>query len=186
MPITRMSKALASVASREPMRPMPTITSVLPPSSSSRFEMSPIMPRHLLRGLVVARLRNLPRHGEDQRDRMLGHRALVDALRAGEADAGRAQRIARVLVGAGADRLDEGEPAAPRRSARCATGRRPPARPPRRCAPSARRGCAPRTSRGRCCAARSARPCDRRRGRSRWSACLGRGEGAHSWKSLPQ
>jgi len=26
---------------------MPTITSVLPPSSSSRFEMSPIMPRHV-------------------------------------------------------------------------------------------------------------------------------------------
>jgi hypothetical protein len=63
-----------------------------------------------VRDLVVARLRNLPRHGEDQGDGMLGDRALVYALRAGDANAGRAQRVAGILVGAGADRLDEGEP----------------------------------------------------------------------------
>ena len=47
VPITRMSNALAMVARRDPMRPMPTITSVLPPSSSSRLAISEIMPRHL-------------------------------------------------------------------------------------------------------------------------------------------
>jgi len=67
------------------------------------------MPRHFV-GLVVARLRNLPRDGQDQGDGMLGDRALVHALRAGDADAGRAQRVAGILVCAGADRLDEGEP----------------------------------------------------------------------------
>jgi len=46
-PITRMSNARASVASRDPMRPMPMITSVLPPSSSSRWAISEIRPRHL-------------------------------------------------------------------------------------------------------------------------------------------
>ena len=47
MPITFMSKALASLARWLPMRPMPTISRVLPPSSSSRWVRSPIMPRHI-------------------------------------------------------------------------------------------------------------------------------------------
>ena len=46
MPITFMSKALASLARWLPMRPMPTTSSVLPPSSSSRWVRSPSMPRH--------------------------------------------------------------------------------------------------------------------------------------------
>ena len=44
-PMTCMPKALASRASRPPMRPSPTTSMVLPPSSSSRFAISPIMPR---------------------------------------------------------------------------------------------------------------------------------------------
>ena len=104
---------------------------------------------------------------------MLGDRALVGALRAGEADAGRAQRVAGVLVGAGADRLDEGEPRAPRRSV---------------VAPQARDQQHVRLADARLqlveaahlersmpvCAARSARPCDRPRGRSRWRVRRGR------------
>src|SRR5262245_59302722 len=43
--IVRMPKARARAASRAPMRPSPTISSVLPPSSSSRCVRSEIMPR---------------------------------------------------------------------------------------------------------------------------------------------
>ena len=51
----------------------------------------------------------LARHREDQRHRVLGDRARVDAVRAREPDAGGLERLARILVGAGADRLDEFE-----------------------------------------------------------------------------
>ena len=61
-------------------------------------------------GLVVAGEVQLPRQRQDQRHGVLRHRLGVDALRAGEPDAGGGERVAIVLVGAGADRLDEGEP----------------------------------------------------------------------------
>jgi hypothetical protein len=89
---------------------MPTITSVLPPSSSSRAADLRDQPAPLALALVVARHRQLARERQDQRHGVLGHRTLVRALRAGDADAGPAEQVARVLVGAGADRLDEGEP----------------------------------------------------------------------------
>jgi hypothetical protein len=59
--------------------------------------------------LVVARLGKAAAQGEDQRHRVLGDGAGVDAARAGEADAAPRQLVARKLVGAGADRLDEAQ-----------------------------------------------------------------------------
>ena len=112
-PITRMSNALASLASRPPISPRPTISSVLPPSSSSRLAQiadhaAPDAPR-----LVVARLRQPAAQRQDQRHRVLGDGAGVDAARARQADAAARQRLARKLVGAGADRLDEAQPGRP-------------------------------------------------------------------------
>ena len=60
--------------------------------------------------LVVARDMQLPFQREDQRHGMLRHRRCIDAACARQADAGTSEVLARVLVGAGADRLDEGEP----------------------------------------------------------------------------
>jgi hypothetical protein len=57
--------------------------------------------------LVVAGKMQLARHREDQRHGVLGDRARIDAVTAREADAGGLQALARILVGAGADRLDE-------------------------------------------------------------------------------
>ena len=52
----------------------------------------------------------LARQRQDQRHGVLRHGFRVDALRTCEPDAGGGERVARILVGAGADRLDEGEP----------------------------------------------------------------------------
>ena len=166
-----------------PIRPSPTITSVLPPSSSSRCADVADHAAPIVAGLIVARLRNLPRQARIKRHRMLGDRALVRAVRAGEPDARPRQRGARILVGARADRLDEGEP---RRLGDQLVAPQPgdtTARRPRRSAPADRRACAPRSSRCPCRAARSARPCDTRHGRSRWSACLWQGADAGSLDS---
>jgi len=57
--------------------------------------------------LVVAGEMELARQRQDQRDRVLGDSALIAALGAGEAHAGRSELLLVELVGAGADRLDE-------------------------------------------------------------------------------
>jgi len=59
--------------------------------------------------LIVARLRQAAAQGQDQGHRVLGDRARVDAAGAGKANAAFCQLVARELVGAGADRLDETE-----------------------------------------------------------------------------
>ena len=68
-----MSNALASLASREPMRPRPTISRVLPPSSSSRARDVGDHAAPVLRGLVVAPGVDVPLQGQDQRHGVLGH-----------------------------------------------------------------------------------------------------------------
>ena len=110
MPITRMSNALASCASRPPICPRPTISSVLPPSSSSRCVRSPIIPRQ-------TRLAWLSRASGSRRASasisamsVLGDRAGIDAAGAREPHAVLLERLARELVGAGTDRLDEAQP----------------------------------------------------------------------------
>jgi len=52
----------------------------------------------------------LPGQRQDQRHGVLRHRLRIHALRARQTDAGGLERVARVLVGAGADRLNESEP----------------------------------------------------------------------------
>jgi hypothetical protein len=59
--------------------------------------------------LVVARLRQPPHQGQDQRHRVFGHRARVDARRTGQPDAAARKRLFVELVGARADRLDEAQ-----------------------------------------------------------------------------
>ena len=87
--------------------PRPTISSVLPPSSSSRCARSPIMPRQMPLRLVVARLGQPARERQDQRHRVLGDRAGIDAARRSPAACRAAGAPPRELVDAGADRLDE-------------------------------------------------------------------------------
>jgi hypothetical protein len=60
-------------------------------------------------GLIVAREMQLARHRKDQRHPVLGDRARIHALRARKPDARGFERLALILVGAGADRLDEFE-----------------------------------------------------------------------------
>ena len=60
--------------------------------------------------LVVARLGKTAAQGKDQRHRVLGDGAGIDAARAGQTDAAERQLIARELVGPGADRLDKAQP----------------------------------------------------------------------------
>src|SRR5712671_5989401 len=57
--------------------------------------------------LIVARNMKLTRHGEDQRHRVLGNGARVDAVRASKTYACGLQAVALVLVGARRNRLDE-------------------------------------------------------------------------------
>src|SRR5216683_2426970 len=59
--------------------------------------------------LIVARLGKPTAQCEYQGHRVLGNGAGIDAARAGQADAALRQLVARELVGAGADRLDEAE-----------------------------------------------------------------------------
>jgi hypothetical protein len=60
--------------------------------------------------LVVARLRQPAGEREDQRHDVLGDRAGIDAAGARQPHAVLAKRLARELIGAGADRLDEAKP----------------------------------------------------------------------------
>ena len=60
--------------------------------------------------LVVARLGQAAGQRQDQRHGVLGDGARVDAAGAGEADIAALELVARELVGAGADRLDEAQP----------------------------------------------------------------------------
>jgi hypothetical protein len=60
--------------------------------------------------LVVARLPEMTGHGKDKGDRMLGHDPFVRALGACEPDAAALQDLARELVRARADGLDEAQP----------------------------------------------------------------------------
>ena len=89
------------------MRPSPTISSVLPPSSSSRLVRSPIMPRQwcftwLSRAKWswrdIARISDIACSATARAFTPCGAR---------KADAGGLERLALILVGAGADRLDE-------------------------------------------------------------------------------
>src|SRR5437879_609110 len=59
--------------------------------------------------LVVACLRQSTRQRQHQCQRMLCHRAFVGALSARESNAAHPQRFMVVLIGAGADRLDEAQ-----------------------------------------------------------------------------
>ena len=166
--ITRMSKALASRASRPPMRPMPTISIVLPVSWSSRAAICEIIPRQRL-ALWLSRASGRRRaERQDQRHGVLGHGLRVDASGAGEPDCPLAQQCFVVVVGAGADRLDEPELARaagklvlPQHGDDQHVGLR------QVLAPDPRRS-APRHGRCRCRAKRTAQPCGRRRGQSRW------------------
>ena len=68
--ITRMPSALATTATREAMRPMPTRPSTLPSSSRARPTGSPLQ---ALAGTVDV-MREVLGHGEHQRQRVLGGR----------------------------------------------------------------------------------------------------------------
>jgi len=59
--------------------------------------------------LVIACLGKPTAQSEDEGHRVLSDCAVVDAARAGKADAALCQLAARELVGAGADRLDKAE-----------------------------------------------------------------------------
>src|ERR1700733_1791537 len=61
--------------------------------------------------LIVARLRQAPCDRQDERDRMLGHGAGVDAGRTRQTDVLRAELLLGILVHARGDGLDELEPA---------------------------------------------------------------------------
>jgi hypothetical protein len=61
---------------------------------------------HLL-VLIVARFRQSTRHRKDQRDRMLGHGARIDACSTGKPNVLRRQLLPGILVHARTDRLDE-------------------------------------------------------------------------------
>ena len=94
----------------------------------------------------------------------------IHALRARQPDAGGRERVAGILVGAGADRLDEGEPRRPRDELVAPHHRDTTAR---RHSPSARRELVERCATSKVPdagrrAARTVPPCDRRRGQSRW------------------
>jgi hypothetical protein len=109
MPITRMSNALASCASRPPICPRPTISSVLPELVLSLREVADhTAPDPFC--LVVARLGKPARERQHQCHDVLGDRAGIDATGAREPHAVLLERLARELVGAGADRLDEAQP----------------------------------------------------------------------------
>src|SRR6185437_5599136 len=59
--------------------------------------------------LVVTGLGETANHRQDERHRMLGDGARVDAAGAGEADAAFLQQVARELIHPGADRLNKSE-----------------------------------------------------------------------------
>ena len=64
--------------------------------------------------LIVPRLGQMARQGEDERHAMLGDGIPVDAARIRERDAPRAEVVERELIVARADRLDVGQPLRPR------------------------------------------------------------------------
>ena len=109
IPITRRSNALARCASRLPMPPNPMISKVLPPSSSSRFDRSLIIPRQTFLAWLSrasGSLRASARRSDiacSETARWLTPLALASLILP------RGQLIAGELIGAGADRLDEAE-----------------------------------------------------------------------------
>ena len=67
------------------------------------------MPRHTRLAWLSRASAKPAAQREHEGHRVLGDRAGVDPARAGEADAALCQLVARELVGAGADRLDEAQ-----------------------------------------------------------------------------
>ncbi len=167
--ITRMPKARASPARCEPMRPEPDDQQRLAAQLVLALRQVRDHAAPVVLDLVVAREMQLARHRQDQRHRMLGDRARIHALRAREADVGGLERLARILVRAGADRLDELELRGARDQVVAPHHRDADHVGVARSSRSALPASSPGNAGCRCCAPRSARPCGRPHGQSRWS-----------------